>query len=1604
MFPDAPNGKVSKLFKDLWSNTKDRDIAKQIWGFAQTDLFKSEFGDLEMDENGEPTYEAIEQLLDLNSILKKSQVERNNAAAMGLTDNNGRPKKFDLYRIAQDLADRFNEKAKNTIAIVTKTDDGKYTTVVADKTPINIANADENKARAELNIALINLLRRIGFDVEFVNDPGYNGVFDPLLAPENADLLKKIIRVAKGEEGLDALPEEACHLILAGMQGHPLKARIDNMFTEDVVRSVLGDRYGYYKNLYKDGRTPLAERMRDEAEGKVLAAILKGEEPALSEPKILNINKNEYTDEFRRLQAESDRLSPEDIRRYHEQSISDEDKRRIGGILKRLLGTRSNGSGNDVWTGLKSDKYDTVFNLARVNGSLFKDVFGVARNYLKNGELVDLHDDYSDCKCFLSNDGLCGFAIEPDGNLVSVFSLNPSNKKGFLYAISDFVKEQGATHLDAYASKQQNLEMIYAKTLGFKVSGRMEFNPEYDEQDLIGTKHGNPDVVFMSSTNRDIKERYFSDYEAAQQNASKQASKKTVKGWLQSIKPLLLRLWNNAMSKFRKNISEEDVNAAVTNAANSLRPIADLIKSGEIEPLVDRKRVMEHEKLYDLDAKTERLLAEVESGEALLSKRLYILQHTRSSEDTKALRNTLNQVRKEIQDGKYTSAALSTLLSIGSDLKDITKEVNMMGFVYNNTTDLNLISSESALIKRLSTSIDAYTQYLEVIQGFPNLLKKGDIDITQEWADSLSNMATDYLKQIAIFKQDLGELRFQVLKQLITLYYGEMGEKPLDFKEADNAKWESIESILRGASEDISWWDTRAFSAGDSRNPLVNVLHKIVVSQQAKRNNRINKYTMKMQEAEARLHAAGYDNKFVYQLDEKGKPTGYYVGEVDMAKYEKARIEFAKNLDEQEGMDWYEKQRLIYEWEKENLREIEITMSDGTKLKERLPNPEIYGVSDFQKGWSQEQKDYYDALIDMKIEMDSYLPVAIRSMLTAPQVRKSVTQMFDKDGRGALKTIWGNWKKQFAITKDNTDYGNEVVAENRDDVKEVVTDFSNKPLKRVPIYFTHMLEDRSDLSTDATHAMFSYIAMAINFDEMSQLSDAMQLLQDHVNSDEFEVTQTEAGKPIVDAFRAAGRLFGREYKVGGKGTNISKAVEQYIDRNFFNETKKRLGKKKVFGITFDLDAIVNIFMKLTSSARIGLNPLSAITNATQGETQIIAECFSGKHFNFEDKAWSSKEYTKLLVDYLGNFNASDRHDLMYLLINQFNANEDYFRDMMDMDFNKSAYKRLLGRGNVYLLNTIGEHELHVRGMLMVLHHQKVKRLSDPDKTVSLYDVIKPVHDDNGWHLELDGDIEFVNKNQAFLQEFHFGDEVAIVKKTDRDKLFANLAIYINKLNADMHGGYSEAEKGNINQFAIARLVTQFRQWMFGMFNKMFSRSYFDAVMNVQREGAYISLFKFITGLIHDARTMTIKEAFLNSQLSETQKEGARVALGQVLMFIVLSIIASMTAGWKDDDDRSLRLLAYSIARLRLETGALVPWPPTFGENIFTLIQSPAAGVNTLKAIGDLLDITNYWQEVNSGRYQGWTVAAKTAWTLTPAYNIQKLIDMKDYNYMFNIFN
>ncbi|MCQ2087648.1 MAG: hypothetical protein MJZ37_06230 [Bacilli bacterium] len=232
---------------------------------------------------------------------------------------------------------------------------------------------------------------------------------------------------------------------------------------------------------------------------------------------------NVRTDEFRRLQEESQRLPYEEQQLYRSGSkeIDENLRSRLSRVLgERLEAERSSNSYearilNDTKTGNTFEAYGNV------DGQTFRDCFEIARTYTQYGELVDLHPvettedeiGYNDTYNCISKDGLSGYAITKDGDLISVF--NASNKRGWLRAISPDVKQKSKT-LDCYMSENQPLSEIYSAIFGFKTASVMDYNIEYDH-DNIAKNHNYPQVAFMVNTDEDVETKHFSkdQYDAA---------------------------------------------------------------------------------------------------------------------------------------------------------------------------------------------------------------------------------------------------------------------------------------------------------------------------------------------------------------------------------------------------------------------------------------------------------------------------------------------------------------------------------------------------------------------------------------------------------------------------------------------------------------------------------------------------------------------------------------------------------------------------------------------------------------------------------------------------------------------------------------------------------------------------------------------------------------------------------------------------------------------------------------------------------------------------------------------------------------------------------
>lgn len=156
----------------------------------------------------------------------------------------------------------------------------------------------------------------------------------------------------------------------------------------------------------------------------------------------------------------------------------------------------------------------------------------------------------------------------------------------------------------------------------------------------------------------------------------------------------------------------------------------------------------------------------------------------------------------------------------------------------------------------------------------------------------------------------------------------------------------------------------------------------------------------------------------------------------------------------------------------------------------------------------------------------------------------------------------------------------------------------------------------------------------------------------------------------------------------------------------------------------------------------------------------------------------------------------------------------------------------------------------------------------------------------------------------------------------------------------------------------------------------------------------------------DVRHFKFQIATHWNELSAHEKANIKKALFELSTYLGFVMANTMMGPIKDKDNEwGERMLAYQLKRMKMETGASIPWPPTLFNNALTIIQSPAAAINSCNNILGLLEFWNMWHEIESGRYKGWTKWEKNLVKATPIVgNVLKTIDLKDEEYIFAIFD
>ena len=599
--------------------------------------------------------------------------------------------------------------------------------------------------------------------------------------------------------------------------------------------------------------------------------------------------------------------------------------------------------------------------------------------------------------------------------------------------------------------------------------------------------------------------------------------------------------------------------------------------------------------------------------------------------------------------------------------------------------------------------------------------------------------------------------------------------------------------------------------------------------------------------------------------------------------------------------------------------------------------------------------------MDIKAKLDALLPDKYTKLNSAVKIRKDLVERVksSESVKSGAQQVWESIKDNFIRRTDDTDFGD----------KATVKDFEDREVQMLPIYFTKLKkgESANDLSTDIVGTMTAYAAMANDFDEMNKVIDVLEVGRDMLR--ERQVTQTEGGKPMVEKFKAVGRKVESKLTKTGDKSRFMERLNDFFEMQVYG---KYMADEGTFGKTnIDKGKVANFINRMTSMNNLALNVLSGISNVATGKVMMRIESFSGEFFSEKNTLKADRNYGKELPAFLAQLGDRVKTNKLALWDELFNVMQEYEQDTREVNFDrKTWFSRMFGTSALFFMNNAGEHWMQNRTSLALADAYKMK--APNGKLVSLWDAFEVV--------PLDSSNKKLGAKLQLKQGYTKADGSAFTQE-DIIKFSRKSAA----INQRMHGIYNKADRSAVQRLAIGRLGMMFRKWMRPSWNRRFNSATYNYDLQAWTEGYYRTTGRFFLALAQDMRQAQFDIASRWKEMTQTEKANVKRALTEVAHFLAVTAAIGLIE-WSDDRDRPwlVRMVEYQLRRLYTELGAMLPGPPMLNEG-FKLLQSPAAGVNTLQKAVDLVGIMNPFNYetfngeealIKGGQFEGYSKAQR----------------------------
>lgn len=1099
---------------------------------------------------------------------------------------------------------------------------------------------------------------------------------------------------------------------------------------------------------------------------------------------------------------------------------------------------------------------------------------------------------------------------------------------------------------------------------------------------------------------------YYERYQGNMNRMTKEAAGKMLDAQIknpkevpQSRKNLISRVWNNIKNFFR-NFTNQDIDSAITKAQEAVTQLAESIMDDSVMPLFNKDNLLDAQDLYKLNTELDSLEKLAEEGVRLYAKKLSSetrLTRHRVVDPTKL--NVLNNLRNLVENKKYASSTINfmnegikELIKIQDSLKNMT-DVSP----YDRPDRLVLLNQQAKILNNIREHQEAYSPIIQQLLGVEALLEAGDVNLTQEDARLIQQAAAEVSAILAKLQTQYKSMQFDTIFNYLSEFW--QGDFTMEVG-ANKGKILSLEMMMRMSEKDIGGWDRVISSLADASDPLLSLIDRVFKENEASKDKLLQKAIFEIKARHKILTDAGFSDTFMDERGEDGKPTGRIISDIDYIKFNKVRLAVKTRFEEQ-GLTPQDIHARMSEWDRLNMEDYTPDHTDELRKERRPKQFDLNGKPLFYKDvlskLAPAQRAYYDAMLEAKDAFDMMLPKGYTHLHNSIHVRSEFTEAMLQHGtdpKTLKKVLVAQVKDRFMDAEHDTEYGQYLGEDgklyepvDRKTHKKITTDFSGKEVKSVPVYFTSKLRDSDRLSVDFTGKLVAYAAMAINYKEMSNAVDIMELFRDHFYR--REIKKKSGTRQLIDSIKVGKEISEKEQTIKGAETNAVQRLDNYLDANMYGMHKHYEGTIKMGQTELNKAKLLDELRNYTTHVGLGLNIFSGIGNIAMGKLQMFLESFGGEHYNIKDTIASEALYWKMLPSAIAEANSITKSNLLDLLNEEFNALDDYSGRASRDKFYKSPVARMAGKFSVMSHMEGGEHYIRTKNMLNHLNAYKVKDAQG--NTIPLhkaYDVIDQF---------IDG-----TKVGAKLQLKEGITKVDGTPLTQKD--LTQLRLHVMRASKYITVNTNPMDRSAIQRYAMGRLLMQFRGWIPAHFNRRFAKGFYDANLQQEIEGFYRTAGNFGLEMIKSFRKFDFNVKTNWKNLNNHERANLRKAGMEFTIFAALSGLVSLFGSVKDKESAWIeKMILYQAHRLRLQTGVSMPLNINFYENIIQMMQSPVAamsmGDNLLKGLA----FWNIFQTIENGRFKGDNKYLRDIVNSLPYLPaVQKAIDLHNDSYMFNI--